>query len=62
MKSVRNAIEDYIALRRSLGFKLHGMATSLGQIILFRVLQGLAGGGLQPSSQGVAARRSSDAR
>src|ERR1051325_8234955 len=30
-----------------------GMATSLGQIILFRVLQGLAGGGLQPSSQGV---------
>ena len=29
------------------------MATSLGQIILFRVLQGLAGGGLQPSSQGV---------
>src|SRR5579864_9769745 len=32
---------------------LCGMATSLGQIILFRVLQGLAGGGLQPSSQGV---------
>jgi DHA2 family multidrug resistance protein len=30
-----------------------GMATSLGQLILFRVLQGLAGGGLQPSSQGV---------
>jgi MFS transporter, DHA2 family, multidrug resistance protein len=30
-----------------------GMATSLGQIILFRVIQGLAGGGLQPSSQGV---------
>ncbi len=30
-----------------------GMATSLGQIILFRVVQGLAGGGLQPSSQGV---------
>src|SRR5260221_4390230 len=29
------------------------MATSLEQIILFRVLQGLAGGGLQPSSQGV---------
>jgi DHA2 family multidrug resistance protein len=29
------------------------MATSLGQIILFRVIQGLAGGGLQPSSQGV---------
>ncbi|WP_437231127.1 DHA2 family efflux MFS transporter permease subunit [Planctomicrobium sp. SH661] len=32
---------------------LCGMATSLTQIILFRVLQGLAGGGLQPSSQGV---------
>jgi DHA2 family multidrug resistance protein len=32
---------------------LCGMATSLPQLILFRVLQGLAGGGLQPSSQGV---------
>jgi DHA2 family multidrug resistance protein len=32
---------------------LCGIATSLGQIILFRVLQGLAGGGLQPSSQGI---------
>src|SRR5947209_2243471 len=32
---------------------LCGMATSLGQIILFRVIQGLAGGRLQPSSQGV---------
>jgi DHA2 family multidrug resistance protein len=32
---------------------LCGFATSLGQLILFRVLQGLAGGGLQPSSQGV---------
>ena len=32
---------------------LCGMATSLVQIIVFRVLQGLAGGGLQPSSQGV---------
>src|SRR5262249_20825232 len=31
---------------------LCGMATSLEEIILFRVLQGLAGGGLQPSSQG----------
>jgi DHA2 family multidrug resistance protein len=30
-----------------------GFATSLGQLILFRVIQGLAGGGLQPSSQGV---------
>jgi DHA2 family multidrug resistance protein len=29
------------------------MAGSLGQVILFRVMQGLAGGGLQPSSQGV---------
>src|SRR5262245_63302390 len=29
------------------------MATSLGQLIVFRVLQGLAGGGLQPSSQAV---------
>ena len=32
---------------------LCGMTTSLSQLILFRVLQGLAGGGLQPSSQGV---------
>src|ERR1700674_1011524 len=32
---------------------LCGMATSLGQIILFRVIQGLAGGGLQPSSQSI---------
>lgn len=32
---------------------LCGMATGLGELILFRVLQGLAGGGLQPSSQGV---------
>jgi DHA2 family multidrug resistance protein len=30
-----------------------GMAGSLGQLILFRVIQGLAGGGLQPSTQGV---------
>jgi len=30
-----------------------GLATSLGQLIIFRVVQGLAGGGLQPSSQGV---------
>ncbi len=37
----------------TLASMLCGMATSLGQIILFRVLQGLAGGGLQPSSQGV---------
>src|SRR6476661_6235132 len=32
---------------------LCGIATGLGQLILFRVVQGLAGGGLQPSSQGV---------
>src|SRR5262245_49385965 len=32
---------------------LCGMATSLAQLILFRILQGLAGGGLQPSSQGI---------
>src|ERR1700739_4692235 len=37
----------------TLSLGLCGMATSLGQLILFRVLQGLAGGGLQPSSQGV---------
>jgi MFS transporter, DHA2 family, multidrug resistance protein len=30
-----------------------GFATSLGQMILFRIIQGLAGGGLQPCSQGV---------
>ena len=32
---------------------LCGMATSLNELIFFRVIQGLAGGGLQPSSQGV---------
>src|SRR5438874_3656024 len=32
---------------------LCGMATSLEQLILFRVIQGLAGGGLQPSTQGI---------
>jgi DHA2 family multidrug resistance protein len=37
----------------TLSSALCGMATSLGQLILFRIIQGLAGGGLQPSSQGV---------
>src|SRR4051795_10335489 len=32
---------------------LCGMATSLNALIAFRVMQGLAGGGLQPSSQGI---------
>ncbi len=32
---------------------LCGLAGSLEQLILFRIIQGLAGGGLQPSSQGV---------
>ena len=37
----------------TLASALCGMATSLGQLIAFRVIQGLAGGGLQPSSQAV---------
>jgi DHA2 family multidrug resistance protein len=37
----------------TLASALCGMATSLSQMILFRVIQGLAGGGLQPSSQGI---------
>src|SRR5205823_12976435 len=37
----------------TLASALCGMATSLGVLIGARVLQGLAGGGLQPSSQGV---------
>src|SRR4051812_41149251 len=32
---------------------LCGMATSLEQLVAFRLLQGLAGGGLQPGTQGV---------
>ena len=36
---------------------LCGLAGSLGQLILFRVIQGLAGGGLQPGSQGDVAGR-----
>ncbi len=37
----------------TLASALCGMASSLGALIAFRVLQGLAGGGLQPSSQGI---------
>ena len=37
----------------TLASALCGMASSLNALIAFRVLQGLAGGGLQPSSQGV---------
>jgi DHA2 family multidrug resistance protein len=37
----------------TLASALCGMATSLTQIILFRIMQGLAGGGLQPSSQAI---------
>jgi DHA2 family multidrug resistance protein len=37
----------------TLASALCGMASSLNALIAFRVLQGLAGGGLQPSSQGI---------
>jgi DHA2 family multidrug resistance protein len=37
----------------TLASALCGAATSLGALIAFRVLQGVAGGGLQPSSQGI---------
>ncbi len=37
----------------TLSSALCGMSTSLTQLIIFRVFQGLAGGGLQPCSQGV---------
>ncbi|HSB88969.1 MAG TPA: DHA2 family efflux MFS transporter permease subunit [Anaerolineales bacterium] len=37
----------------TLASALCGIATSLYALIAFRVLQGLAGGGLQPSSQGI---------
>ena len=35
MKPLRNAVEDYIALRRSLGFKLRNMATGLTGFVSF---------------------------
>src|SRR3974390_2967532 len=35
----------------TLASALCGLSTSLGQLILFRIFQGMAGGGLQPSSQ-----------
>ena len=35
MKLLRNAVEDYIALRRSLGFKLRDMATGLTEFAAF---------------------------
>jgi DHA2 family multidrug resistance protein len=37
----------------TLASALCGFATSLEQMILFRIIQGLAGGGLQPCSQGI---------
>ena len=37
----------------TLSSALCGFATSLSQMILFRVIQGLSGGGLQPCSQGI---------
>jgi MFS transporter, DHA2 family, multidrug resistance protein len=37
----------------TLSSALCGMAQSLGQLILFRVLQGIGGGGLQPSEQAI---------
>src|SRR5258705_7849058 len=37
----------------TLASALCGMAPTLNALIAFRVLQGLAGGGLQPSSQGI---------
>jgi DHA2 family multidrug resistance protein len=37
----------------TLASALCGMATNLNELIAFRILQGLAGGGLQPSSQGI---------
>ncbi len=54
--SVRLGRRNYFLLSIAiftLASALCGMAASLGMLIAARVLQGLAGGGLQPSSQGV---------
>jgi DHA2 family multidrug resistance protein len=54
--SVRLGRRNYFLLSIAvftLASGLCGLATSLGALIAARVLQGLAGGGLQPSSQGV---------
>lgn len=54
--SVRLGRRNYFLLSIALftfASVLCGMATSLNALIASRVLQGLAGGGLQPSSQGV---------
>jgi DHA2 family multidrug resistance protein len=54
--SVRLGRRNYFLLSIAvftLASALCGMATSLGMLIAARVLQGFAGGGLQPSSQGV---------
>jgi DHA2 family multidrug resistance protein len=54
--SARLGRRNYFLLSISLftlASALCGFATSLAQMILFRVIQGLAGGGLQPCSQGV---------
>jgi DHA2 family multidrug resistance protein len=54
--SARMGRRNYFILSISLftlASAMCGFATSLGQLIFFRIVQGLAGGGLQPSSQGV---------
>jgi MFS transporter, DHA2 family, multidrug resistance protein len=54
--SIRLGRRNYFLLSIAiftLASALCGMATSLNMLIACRVLQGLAGGGLQPSSQGV---------
>src|SRR6201989_552894 len=54
--SIRLGRRNYFLLSIAvftLASALCGAATSLGALIAFRVLQGLSGGGFQPSSQGV---------